>query len=119
LQLAEPSSFRAKIQNYGALFEGEAAAEVFGDYGVGPNHVLPTEGSARFSGGLSVFNFLRIRTRMSASNSSQSDGQWAESVSNNLIQDVVELARMEGLEAHARAASLRCKPSKRKRWPVA
>jgi histidinol dehydrogenase/phosphoribosyl-ATP pyrophosphohydrolase len=112
LQLADPASFRAKIQHYGALFEGEAAAEVFGDYGVGPNHVLPTEGSARFTGGLSVFNFLRIRTRMCASKPDPSEIKPSETksvemASTNLIQDVAELARMEGLEAHARAALLR------------
>ena len=46
----------------GGLFVGYNAAEVLGDYGIGPNHTLPTGGTARYSGGLSVFNFLRVRT---------------------------------------------------------
>jgi histidinol dehydrogenase len=50
--------------NYGGLFIGTRAAEVLGDYGAGPNHVLPTGGTARYTGGLSVFNFVRVRTWM-------------------------------------------------------
>jgi phosphoribosyl-ATP pyrophosphohydrolase/phosphoribosyl-AMP cyclohydrolase/histidinol dehydrogenase len=50
--------------HYGALFVGAAAAEVLGDYGAGPNHVLPTGATARFTGGLSVLAFLRVRTWM-------------------------------------------------------
>ena len=50
------------LKHYGGLFIGPRSAEVFGDYCAGPNHVLPTAGTARFSGGLSVFTFLRIRT---------------------------------------------------------
>lgn len=98
LQLSNNEVFRNMVHHYGALFSGESVAEVFGDYGAGPNHVLPTEKCARFSGGLSVHNFLRIRTWMRASD---------QPTSNQLIQDVVELARMEGLEAHARSALLR------------
>ena len=51
-----------RVNHYGGLFIGNYAAEVLGDYGAGPNHTLPTAGTARFSGGLSVFDFLRIRT---------------------------------------------------------
>lgn len=51
-----------KCKHYGGLFVGRYAAEVLGDYGVGPNHVLPTAGTARYTGGLSVHTFLRIRT---------------------------------------------------------
>uniref|UniRef100_A0A7S1YAH7 Phosphoribosyl-AMP cyclohydrolase n=1 Tax=Sexangularia sp. CB-2014 TaxID=1486929 RepID=A0A7S1YAH7_9EUKA len=83
-------------QDYGALFVGEAAAEALGDYGVGPNHVLPTGGTARASGGLSVFNFLRVRTRLSGS-----------SVSLEALEDVVALAQLEGLAGHANSAAQR------------
>ncbi|MCK6439198.1 MAG: histidinol dehydrogenase [Planctomycetes bacterium] len=86
-----------QLRNYGALFIGPASAEVFGDYGVGPNHVLPTGGTARASGGLSVFTFLRVRT-------------WLEMDSNALgpiIEDAAALGRLEGLEGHARAAEMR------------
>ena len=50
--------------HYGALFVGEGAAEVLGDYGAGPNHTLPTGGTARSCGALSVATFLRVQTWM-------------------------------------------------------
>ena len=87
-----------KCDCYGGLFVGTHAAEVLGDYGAGPNHVLPTGGTARYTGGLSVFNFLRIRTWMNITDSNQS---------KSLVQDAVQLARLEGLEGHARAAEAR------------
>ncbi len=96
LQVRDIDGLRGKLNAYGALFIGSAAAEVFGDYGVGPNHVLPTGGSARFTGGLSVLTFLRVRTWLAM------DG-----ASGQLIDDVARLARLEGLEAHARAAEKR------------
>ena len=86
---------RGRLSNYGALFAGANSAEVFGDYGVGPNHVLPTGGTARFSGGLSVLTFLRMRTWLRVD------------PPTTLIQDTARLARLEGLEGHARAAEAR------------
>lgn len=85
-------------RNYGAVFVGSAAAEVFGDYGVGPNHTLPTGGTARAFAGLSVLTFLRARTNL------RSGGR---PPSSEMIESVAAIARMEGLEAHARAAELR------------
>jgi histidinol dehydrogenase len=98
LQLAmrEPATFEARVRHCGAAFLGEASAEVFGDYGAGPNHVLPTGGAARWSGGLSVHTFLRARTWLSVVDVDQA-----------LRRDTVALARLEGLEAHARAAEAR------------
>lgn len=96
LQVRDVDALRAQLTAYGALFVGAGAAEVFGDYGVGPNHVLPTSGSARFTGGLSVLTFLRVRTWLTM-----------EHASPALIDDVARLARLEGLEAHARAAEAR------------
>uniref|UniRef100_A0A6T8G2Z7 Histidinol dehydrogenase n=1 Tax=Hemiselmis andersenii TaxID=464988 RepID=A0A6T8G2Z7_HEMAN len=87
-----------KCKHYGGLFVGRYAAEVLGDYGVGPNHVLPTAGTARYTGGLSVHTFLRIRTWMRIDR--QEDSQ-------AVVQDSVALARLEGLEGHARAAEKR------------
>lgn len=55
---------RNSCLHYGGLFIGRRAAEVLGDYGAGPNHVLPTGGTARYTGGLSVMTFLRVRTWM-------------------------------------------------------
>ena len=74
------------------------SAEVMGDYGAGPNHVLPTSGTARYTGGLSVFTFLRVRTWMNLKNGNKMQ---------TLVSDAVGLARMEGLEGHARSAEQR------------
>ncbi|MDH3540829.1 MAG: histidinol dehydrogenase [Acidimicrobiia bacterium] len=95
LSVRDPEAIRDSLSHYGAVFVGEGSAEVFGDYGVGPNHVLPTGATARFSGGLSVLTFLRVRT-------------WLQiDPSADLIADVAGLARLEGLEGHARAAEAR------------
>ncbi len=91
-----------RCQNYGAVFIGHGAAEVLGDYGAGPNHVLPTGGTARYTGGLSVFTFLRVRTWMKMDD--LAGGQI-------VVKDAVELARLEGLEGHARAAEKRLLPA--------
>ena len=84
--------------NYGGLFVGTHAAEVLGDYGAGPNHTLPTGGTGRYTGGLSVFNFLRIRTWMRIDQAKESQC---------MVQDSITMARLEGLEGHARAAEAR------------
>ena len=89
-----------KCNNYGGLFIGENSAEVFGDYGAGPNHTLPTGGTARYTGGLSVFDFLRIRTWIRIDSSTDS---------KELIRDCSALADLEGLHAHAEAARKRVK----------
>ena len=95
-----------KCSNYGGLFIGGRAAEVLGDYGAGPNHTLPTGGAGRYTGGLSVFNFLRIRTWMKCDDDvtpSSSDSDTYE----NMVADCIIMARCEGLEGHARAAEMR------------
>jgi phosphoribosyl-ATP pyrophosphohydrolase/phosphoribosyl-AMP cyclohydrolase/histidinol dehydrogenase len=95
---ASPEALVDQLKHYGGLFVGQGAAEVFGDYGVGPNHVLPTGTTARFTGGLSVLNFLRVRTwlKMDAGPAAQA-----------VARDAALLARMEGLEGHARSAEAR------------
>jgi phosphoribosyl-ATP pyrophosphohydrolase/phosphoribosyl-AMP cyclohydrolase/histidinol dehydrogenase len=99
LMIPEPGRVAASVRHAGGVFLGTGAAEVFGDYGVGPNHVLPTGGSARFTAGLSVLTFLRLRT-------------WLETDTPHLIAaDVAAIARLEGLEAHARAAERRVQRS--------
>lgn len=87
-----------QCSNYGAVFIGHNAAEVLGDYGAGPNHVLPTGGTAKYTGGLSVFTFLKIRTYLMIENLVESQ---------EVVEDSVILARLEGLEGHARAAEKR------------
>lgn len=93
--LRDPGFAADRIRHAGALFLGPKSAEVLGDYGAGPNHVLPTSRGARSRGGLSVFSFLRIRT-------------WMELDEPEIVaRDAAALARLEGLEAHARAAERR------------
>ena len=94
----DPSQVAKKAHHYGALFIGAGAAEVLGDYGVGPNHTLPTGGTARSFGGLSVHTFLRARTWM------RFDPQTADS---RPYRDAAQFARLEGLEGHARSAEQR------------
>ncbi|MBK7403307.1 MAG: histidinol dehydrogenase [Phycisphaerales bacterium] len=87
-----------RCAHYGGIFVGPGAAEVVGDYGVGPNHTLPTGGAARSSAGLSVLHFLRTRTWLAMTDRAAAAG---------LYRDTARLARLEGLEAHARAAEIR------------
>ena len=88
----------SSLNAYGAVFVGEDAAEVLGDYGIGPNHTLPTGGTARFASGLSVFSFMRRPTWLRVARGPELDA---------VARDAAALARMEGLEAHARAAEAR------------
>ena len=81
------------IRNAGCIFIGHQSAEVFGDYGVGPNHTLPTAGTSRFSAGLNVFTYVRVRTWLKLDSAPQS-----------LIADTARLAELEGLIGHQRAA---------------
>ncbi|MBQ1833816.1 MAG: histidinol dehydrogenase, partial [Treponema sp.] len=104
LELAmEEGSARDKVQktvhNYGSLFIGHGAAEVFGDYAAGLNHTLPTSGSARFTGGLSVRMFIKTVTSLRVDGSKE--GAKKSAVSAGHLGDA------EGLAAHARAARLR------------
>lgn len=101
LLVDEPRDLGKRLRHAGALFLGPGAAEVLGDYGAGPNHVLPTGGSARSSAGLSVATFLRLRTWMSVD-----PGAGAR----ELAEDAAWMARVEGLELHARAAEMRLAP---------
>lgn len=98
LCVQDPGALAPLCTAYGSLFLGSRCAEVFGDYGLGPNHVLPTGGGARFQAGLSVMTFLRAATW------SQVDDATA------IAGDAAALARLEGLEAHARAAERRLGP---------
>jgi len=86
------------IQNAGSVFVGKYSAQAAGDYSAGPNHVLPTSGQARFRGGLSVADFMKIITvqRVSAAGLRR-------------IAPAIEcLATAEGLPAHARSIRVRC-----------
>ena len=95
LHVADPEEVSKHLTTYGSMFIGDASAEALADYGVGPNHVLPTGGGARFQSGLSVFTFLRTPTWLRIDDASAT------------ASDAAHLARLEGLEAHARAALMR------------
>jgi phosphoribosyl-ATP pyrophosphohydrolase/phosphoribosyl-AMP cyclohydrolase/histidinol dehydrogenase len=111
IMTADSSKDSQSLLNYGGLFIGHQSAEVMGDYGAGPNHVLPTGGTGRYTGGLSVFTFLAIRTFMELDASNKE--------LKLVAMDAVTVARVEGLEGHARAAELRLpeeeRPSKRQK----
>lgn len=87
------------VHNYGSLFVGHGAAEVFGDYAAGLNHTLPTSGSARFTGGLSVRVFLKTVTTLRVD--SNGSGVKKSATAAGFLGDA------EGLAAHAKAARLR------------
>ncbi|HVH11242.1 MAG TPA: histidinol dehydrogenase [Gemmatimonadales bacterium] len=109
LELRDAAAVAARLAHYGALFVGPGGAEVLGDYGAGPNHVLPTSGTARSSGGLSVYTFLRVRTTLRIDD---------RDAARALIEDAVWLGRAEGLEAHARAAARRLQAPARASRPT-
>lgn len=92
---AQAETLGARLRNYGALFVGARSAEAMGDYGAGPNHTLPTGGTARAFSGLSVLTFVNVRTWLRVDDPAR------------LVGDTAALARMEGLEAHARSAEWR------------
>lgn len=85
------------LSSYGSLFVGARAAEALGDYGSGTNHILPTGGAARFSGGLWVGTFLRVLTRQEVSAAALPE----------LAAQAAALAEAEGLPGHAAAARRR------------
>jgi len=89
-----------KFKNYGSLFIGNYSAEVLGDYCSGTNHVLPTNGVARYNGGLSVFDFIKIQTYQYVSE---------DKARNTLCPIASILANTEGLAAHKLSADLRMK----------
>ena len=86
-----------KIVNAGSIFIGRFSTEAVGDYASGPNHVLPTSGVAALRGGLSVNDFVKVITTQSLS----------EDALRQLTPAVTQLARAEGLEAHARSVEVR------------
>src|SRR5579863_7283008 len=97
LQVREPRRWLEHIQHAGAVFLGEWSSEPLGDYCTGANHVLPTYGHARAQSGLSLLDFLKTMTVQELS---------PEGL-RKLGPTAIELARLEGLDAHAQAVGLR------------
>ncbi len=87
------------IKNAGSIFLGKFSAEAMGDYIAGPNHVLPTSGSAKFSSGLSVNDFLKRHSVIKISKSGI----------ERLGPSVINLAQHEKLEGHANSIKIRLK----------
>ncbi|ESU34043.1 histidinol dehydrogenase [Bacillus sp. 17376] len=94
-----PMELLGKIKHAGAIFLGRYSSEPVGDYFAGPNHVLPTNGTARFSSPLSVEDFQKKSSII----------LYSEKAMNNNGAKIAEFARLEGLEAHARAVEARLK----------
>jgi histidinol dehydrogenase len=88
----------ANIVSAGSIFLGDYSAQAAGDYGSGPNHVLPTGGAARFRGGLSVSDFLKVITVQEISRAGLP----------KIATSILALAEAEGLQAHAQSIHLRC-----------
>jgi histidinol dehydrogenase len=99
IMLDSPLEYVGQIENAGAIFLGSYSAEAVGDYFAGPNHILPTNGTARFSSPLNVDDFLKKQSLIYYSKE-------ALMASGNAI---MTLARNEGLEGHARAIEIRMK----------
>ena len=93
----DEDSIASRIRSAGAIFFGEHTPEAVGDYLAGPNHVLPTSGSCRFSSALSVRDFLKRTNTV----------KFTTAELRKTASMVVALARSEGLEAHARSALIR------------
>jgi histidinol dehydrogenase len=86
------------LSSAGSVFIGDYSAQPAGDYATGPNHVLPTAGSARVRGGLSVLDFLKLITVQELSAAG----------AKRIAPTVIQLAQVEGLTAHAESMRLRC-----------
>ncbi|MBW1842548.1 MAG: histidinol dehydrogenase [Deltaproteobacteria bacterium] len=99
LHADDPFDHIGKIRNAGAVFIGDYSPEPMGDYIAGPNHVLPTGGTARFSSALSVDTFLKKTNLI----------QYSRSAFMREAHDVIRLAEIEGLDAHANAVKIRLK----------
>ena len=95
--MEEPFQYLGYIQNAGAVFLGPYTPEPVGDYIAGPNHVLPTAGTARFASALSVDHFVKKTTVL----------YYSEKALERDAADIARLAEIEGLAAHARAVRIR------------
>lgn len=97
LHIADPLNALHQIRHAGAIFMGPYTPEPVGDYLAGPNHVLPTAGSARFSSALAVDHFLKKTSLL----------QYSQTAFEREAPDILRLAAIEGLDAHAAAVQIR------------
>jgi histidinol dehydrogenase len=99
LQINDPFEIIGRIRHAGAVFIGNYTPEPVGDYIAGPNHVLPTAGTARFASALSVDHFLKKTSLI----------HYTKEALQREAKDIVCLAEIEGLDAHANAIKIRQK----------
>ncbi|MGD8770897.1 MAG: histidinol dehydrogenase [Desulfobacterales bacterium] len=97
IQIKDPFAVIGQIRNAGAVFLGDYTPEPVGDYIAGPNHVLPTAGTARFSSALSVDNFVKKTSLI----------HYSKQAFEREAGDIIRLAEIEGLDAHANAVKIR------------
>lgn len=97
LFIKNPQKIISKLHNFGCLFLGEYSGEVFGDYSAGTNHILPTNGASRYTGGLSVIDFLKFTSILKITRKG----------ANKIARATMLLAEREGLKGHARSAAWR------------
>jgi sulfopropanediol 3-dehydrogenase len=94
---ADAERWLQHLRNYGSLFLGEETTVAFGDKTSGPNHILPTKGAARYTGGLSVGKFLKTVTWQ----------RMTREANRKIATVAARISRLEGMEAHARTSDLR------------
>jgi len=97
LQVKDPFAYLSQIRNAGAVFMGNYTPEPVGDYIAGPNHVLPTAGTARFSSALSVDNFVKKTSLI----------HYSKTAFKREAKDIIRLAEIEGLDAHVNSVKIR------------
>jgi len=97
LQIKRPFEIIGQIRNAGAVFVGDYTPEPVGDYVAGPNHVLPTAGTSRFDSALSVDNFIKKTSLI----------YYSEGAFKRESDDIIRLAKIEGLDAHANSIKVR------------
>lgn len=100
LAIRDPDAIALRVRNAGAMFLGRFTPEAIGDYVAGPNHVLPTGRSARFSSGLSVLDFMKRSSLIACDRESLAQ----------VGKAAVTLARAEGLDGHAESVEMRLRP---------
>lgn len=97
LAVSDPFVLLSQIRNAGSVFLGEYTPEPLGDYMAGPNHVLPTNGTARFSSSLSVESFMKKSSYL----------YFGSSAFSGISEDIIRFAEFEGLDAHANSVKIR------------
>ena len=97
LQVAEPDWYEARLRNYGTVFVGEETTVAYGDKAVGTNHTLPTNGAARYTGGLWVGSFVKVLTHQ----------RLTRDASRRIGAHTSAISTAEGMVGHAPSADVR------------